>query len=149
MKDCCKLALPKYWNHSLQAAVLHVISLAHLAIIYARGWAANSINARVRLQAKHEEAENKILLLQEELHKKGKTLAIYNEYRPHAFLEGRTPNEATLDKPPIILKFEPRKAMQKEDRKIESETQPCSSLKLCVRYHAGRKYLPIFSLKAA
>ena len=67
MKDCCKLALPKYWNHNLQAAVLHVISLAHLAIIYARGWAANSINARVRLQAKLEEAENKILLLQEEL----------------------------------------------------------------------------------
>ena len=67
MKDCCKLALPKYWNHGLQAAVIHIVSLAHLAIIYARGWAANRINARVRLQAKLEEAENKILLLQEEL----------------------------------------------------------------------------------
>ena len=48
----------------------------------------------------------------------------YNEYRPYAFLESRTPNEATLDKPPKILKFEPRKAMQKENCKIE--TQPCS-----------------------
>ena len=41
--------------------------MAHLAIIVARGWAANSINARVRLQAKLEEAENKIQLLQEKL----------------------------------------------------------------------------------
>ena len=126
-----------------------ILYAAHLAIIYARGWAANSINARVRLQAKLRETENKILLLQEELHKKGKTLAIHNKYRPYVFLEGRTPNEATLDKPPKILKFEARKAMQKENCKIETETQPCSSLKLCVRYHASRKYLPIFSLKAA
>ena len=61
----------------------------------------------------------------------------YNEYRPHAFLNGQTPNEATLDKTPEILKFEPRKAMQKESCKAENNTQPCSSLKLCVRYHAA------------
>ena len=67
MRNSCKLALPKYWGNGLQTAVLHIISLAHLAIIAARGWAANSINTRVRLQAKLEEAENQIQLLQEEL----------------------------------------------------------------------------------
>ena len=33
---------------SLNPAVLHVISLVQYAMVTARGWAANSINARVR-----------------------------------------------------------------------------------------------------
>ena len=39
------------WPKSVKSALLHVISLAHYAIVAARGWAANSINARVRLNA--------------------------------------------------------------------------------------------------
>ena len=41
-------SLPKAWPSQAKALVLHVISLAHFAITYARGWAANSLNARVR-----------------------------------------------------------------------------------------------------
>jgi hypothetical protein len=36
------------WARNVKSAVLHVISLAHYAIVATRGWAANSINARVR-----------------------------------------------------------------------------------------------------
>lgn len=34
---------------NVKSAVLRVVSLAHYAIVTARGWAANSINAQVRL----------------------------------------------------------------------------------------------------
>ena len=43
--------LPSGWAQNVKSAVLHVISLAHFAIVAARGWAANSINARVRLSS--------------------------------------------------------------------------------------------------
>ena len=42
------IPLPSGWAKNVKSAVLHVISLAHYAIVAARGWAANSINARVR-----------------------------------------------------------------------------------------------------
>ena len=70
--------------------MLHIISLAHLAIIAARGWAANSINARVRLQAKLEEAENKIQLLKEELRIKDSRFArVASKNRPRFLPEER------------------------------------------------------------
>ena len=37
------IALPLGWPDSVRSAVIYVISLAHYAIAYARGWAANSI----------------------------------------------------------------------------------------------------------
>ena len=37
------------WARNVKSAVLHVISLAHYAIVAARGWAANSIIAHLRL----------------------------------------------------------------------------------------------------
>ena len=43
------IPLPSGWAKNAKSAVLHVISLAHYAIVTAGGWAANSINARVRL----------------------------------------------------------------------------------------------------
>jgi len=46
------IPLPSGWAKNVKnvkTAVLHVISLAQYAIVTARGWAANSINARVRL----------------------------------------------------------------------------------------------------
>ena len=49
-----------------QRAVICVISLAHYAIATARGWAANSINARVRLAAENDRLHREIQLLREE-----------------------------------------------------------------------------------
>jgi hypothetical protein len=41
------LPLPSGWAKNVKSAVLHVISVAQFALTYTRGWAANSINARV------------------------------------------------------------------------------------------------------
>ena len=42
-----RIHLPKGWQDCVQSAALHAIALAHYAIVYARAWAADSINARV------------------------------------------------------------------------------------------------------
>ena len=42
-----RIPLPKGWQDCVKSAVLHAIALAHYAIVYARAWAADSINARV------------------------------------------------------------------------------------------------------
>ena len=59
--------LPKSWASGVKAGVLHAISLAHLVIIYARGWATNSRNARIRLAAELKEVEDEISRLREEI----------------------------------------------------------------------------------
>ena len=61
------IPLPDGWPGCVRTAVIHVISLAHYAIACARGWAANSINARVRLAAKNDRLNQEIQLLREEL----------------------------------------------------------------------------------
>ena len=45
------IPLPSGWPKCVRSGVTHVISLARYAIVTARGWAADSINARVRLTA--------------------------------------------------------------------------------------------------
>jgi hypothetical protein len=45
---------------------LHVIRLAQFTIAYTRGWAANSVNARVRLKADSDRALQDNALLREE-----------------------------------------------------------------------------------
>ncbi len=46
-----RTSLPKAWPCHVKSAVLHIISLPQFSITYARGWAANSINAKVRIAA--------------------------------------------------------------------------------------------------
>ena len=58
---------PKSWPCYVKSAVLSVISLAHFSITCARGWAANSINARVRLAAENDRMREQIALQREEL----------------------------------------------------------------------------------
>ena len=78
------IIVPKTWPKNIKSPVLHVISLAHYAITYARGWAANSINARVRLQAKLDTALEEIAKLREELRIKDARMArIDCHKRPH------------------------------------------------------------------
>jgi hypothetical protein len=59
-----EVPLPSSWPRRVKSSILQVISLAHLAIIHSRGWAANSVNARVRLQGKLERSRNEISQLQ-------------------------------------------------------------------------------------
>jgi hypothetical protein len=69
------IPLPSGWAKNVRSAVLHVISLAHYAIVAARGWAANSINARVRLTAESDQLKLETQLLREELRIKDARLA--------------------------------------------------------------------------
>ena len=62
-----KPCLSSRWAANVKSAVLHVISLGHYAIEAARGWAANSINARVRLTAENDQLKQEVQLLREEL----------------------------------------------------------------------------------
>ena len=62
-----RIPLPKGWQGCVKSAVLDVIALAHYAIVYARAWAADSINARVRLSAEKDRLQEECALLREEL----------------------------------------------------------------------------------
>jgi predicted phosphohydrolase len=69
------IPLPTGWARNVKSALLHVISLAHYAIVAVRGWAANSINARVRLTAENDQLKQETKLLREELRIKDTRLA--------------------------------------------------------------------------
>ena len=76
--------LPKNWKRVVRSSVLNVISLAQLSIAYARGWAANSINARVRLKAENDGLREEIALLREEMRiKDSRMTLIAPQRRPH------------------------------------------------------------------
>ena len=78
------IIVPKSWPKNIKSILLHVISLAHYAITYARGWAADSVNARVRLQAKLDAALEEIAKLREEIRIKDVRMArIDCHKRPH------------------------------------------------------------------
>jgi len=70
-----RIPLPKGWPGCVKSAVVHVISLAHYAIVYARAWAADSINARVRLAAENDRLLEECALLHEELRIKDTRIA--------------------------------------------------------------------------
>jgi len=70
-----ELPVPSSWAKSVKSAVLHVVCLAHYAIVSARGWAANSINARVRLSSDNDQLKQETQLLREELRIKDARLA--------------------------------------------------------------------------
>jgi len=79
-----QIHLPKGWQDCVQSAVLHAIALAHYAIVYARAWAADSINARVRLAAENDRLHEACALLREELRIKDTRMAqIAPQRRPH------------------------------------------------------------------
>lgn len=54
------VSLPRSQPVYVKSAVLHVVSLAHYGMIYARGCAANSLNARAHLAAENERLQQDI-----------------------------------------------------------------------------------------
>jgi len=70
-----RVPMPKGWTASVKSAVLRVIGLAQLTIAYARGWAADSINTRVRLKAENDRLRQEVALLREEMRIKDARMA--------------------------------------------------------------------------
>ncbi len=78
------LPLPKPWSSQIHSVVLHVISLAQYALTQARGWAADSVNPRLRLSSEIERLETEVALLREEMRLKDARLArLPAARRPH------------------------------------------------------------------
>ena len=75
-QDFADIPLPKAWPERARSAIIHVVSLAHSAIVCARGWAVNSPITRVRLRGQLEAARAEIALLTEELRIKGGQIGI-------------------------------------------------------------------------
>ena len=71
-----QISLPKSWSKHVRAAILHVISLAQFATAHTRSWAANSVNARIRLKAERDRAVQELALLREEIRIKDTRMAI-------------------------------------------------------------------------
>jgi hypothetical protein len=59
-----RIQLPKGWKKQVRSALRHVLSLVQYAAVYSRGWAADSTNTRVRLQAELDRPSNGCCLAQ-------------------------------------------------------------------------------------
>ncbi len=78
------VSLSRIWPSHVKFALLKAVSLAHVAIVQARGRAASSLNARVRLSARLEQAKAEIAMLREEIRIKDVRMrAIPAQRRPH------------------------------------------------------------------
>src|SRR5450759_2263387 len=74
-KNPVKIQFPKSWPTCVRSAMLHVVSLAKYAAVYTRSWAADSPNARVRLSAAKDYAEQDAALLRDEIRVKDARMA--------------------------------------------------------------------------
>ena len=75
-----RIRLPRQWSRHVKSGVLHAVSLASVALSYARGRATG----RRRLRAQLEEATTEISLLREELSiKDGRWARSRSRRRPH------------------------------------------------------------------
>ena len=69
------IPLPRAWPSRVKSAILHVISLAQFTVAYTRGWAADSVNSRIRLKAELDRALQDNALLREEIRIKNVRMA--------------------------------------------------------------------------
>ena len=95
-----RIPLPKSWQGYVKSAVLHAIALAHYAIVYARAWAADSINARVRLSAENDRLHEECALLREELRIKDTRIGLLVEDLVYLLIQGlpRIPQRAGFER---------------------------------------------------
>lgn len=81
--------------------------------------------------------------------------AWYNAHRPHAELEGKTPNEAYFRLRPAnrLPRIEPRKRWPRRSPCVGPRTliagQPGDRFTFEVAFHGGHRHLPIVSLRRA
>ena len=168
-----RIHLPRGWQGCVTSAVLYAIALAHYSIVYARAWAADSINARVRLAAENDRLHEECALLREELRLKDTRITqITPQRRPHygpvermAILELRAARGWSLKQtadtffvtPATIAAWLKRIDDQGANALLQLR-EPVNKFpdfvryivqRLDVRYHRGRKHLPIVALRHA
>ena len=83
-----RIPLPKSWPRYVKSAVLHTISLAHYAIVCARGRAKGSDGSQERFWSENERLREECNLLREEIRIKDSRMAQIpphkrSRYRPH------------------------------------------------------------------
>jgi len=79
-----RFSLPKNWPKNVKAAVLHIVSLAHVAMIHARGLVVHSSDSRTRRAGDLQGSLDEISLLEEELRIKDARMAMIDAHRrPH------------------------------------------------------------------
>ena len=93
-----QIPLPKSWPRSVKSAVLQVISLTQFALAYARAWAANCPNARVRLATEVERLKAELALRGEQERIKDTRMA---SIPPH-----RRPNYLPTERMALLYKIE-------------------------------------------
>ena len=76
-----QIPLPKSWNKHVRSSLLHVISLAQFAVAYTRGWAANSINPRLRQKSEMQRLTAIVALLREEIRIKDARMSRISPHR--------------------------------------------------------------------
>ncbi len=76
-----RLPLPKNWPQGVKTAVLHVIALAHMAIVHARCLAVNSPDVGTRRAGDLQGSLDEISLLEEELQIKDCRMAMIDAHR--------------------------------------------------------------------
>ena len=80
-KSVPTIRVPKSWPACVQSAMLHVVSLAQYAIVHTRSWAADSPNARVRLNVENDQLQQDNALLREEMRIKDVRMACIPPHR--------------------------------------------------------------------
>ena len=70
-----RIPLPKGWKKHVRSSLVHVISLAQFAVAYTRGWAANSINPRLRQKSEMQRLTAIVAMLREEIRIKDARMA--------------------------------------------------------------------------
>src|SRR5712691_8335823 len=76
--------LPRGWPRRVRSAAVHAISIAEFALTTALGWAAQSLNPRLRLRAEMERLQQEIRLLREEIRiKDARMQHVEAQKRPH------------------------------------------------------------------
>ena len=76
-----RIPLPRQWPTRVRSGVLHAISLAHFSLTFTRSWAANSINARIRLKQENDRLGQELALLREEMRDGQAGLCLYYQNR--------------------------------------------------------------------
>ncbi len=145
------ISLPRHWSRSVQAALLHVISLAHYALVSTRSWAVIAVIERAIKTLKDE--CTRLLTVVPLLRRAFQREILwfqswYNTHRPHTSLKGATPDEVYFGQRPANRRprFEPRLGWPRASPCASPRTlvkgKPGVRLEMAVEFLGKRKHLP-------